>query len=65
MTVKQLISKLQSFDSDLEVMMCQNDDSFTHQPLETIAVKPVTFKGDDIPKKEWPNVDCLVLTDEI
>lgn len=65
MKVKQLISKLQSFNGDLEVMICQNDESFSYQPLETIDVKPVTFKADDIQRSEWATVDCLVLTDEI
>ncbi|KQC02079.1 hypothetical protein [Pedobacter sp. Hv1] len=56
-------------DKSMDVMLDQFDDQFDDECRYGMAqkafVKGVQFQAPDVPKKEWPTIDCLVITDKI
>ena len=52
-------------DKSMDVMLDQFDDECRYGMAQKAFVKGVRFEAPDIPKKEWPTIDCLVITDDV
>lgn len=63
MTNQELIKKLQVLPPNMEVMLIQTDDESEYQMVETVEVRPILFGSPDVPRKEWADVECVVISD--
>lgn len=64
MTNKELIKKLQGLPPNMEVMLIQTDDESAYNMVNTVEVKAITFGAPDVPRNEWAEVECVVISDE-
>lgn len=64
MTNSELIKKLQALPANIEVMLIQTNDESAYNSVNTVEVRSLTFGGEDVPRKEWCNEDCVVISDE-
>lgn len=64
MTNSELIKKLQSLPSDMEVMLIQTDDESAYNMVNTVEVRTLTFGSEDVPREEWADEECVVVSDE-
>ena len=66
MNVGQLEEILKNIqDKTMDVMIDQFSEESRYGMAEKAFVKGVQFQAEDIPKREWPTIKCLVITDEI
>ena len=64
MTIKELKIAIANLPDNMDVMIEQTSDESLYGMAQKAEVRSVILKGDDIPKKEWAKVDCLVISDE-
>lgn len=50
-------------DKTMHVMLDVFNDECRYSMAQNAEVKGVQFQDDDIPKKKWPTIECLVITD--
>lgn len=63
MNIKQLKQIISSLPDDMDVMISQSNDESIYSMSDQASVQGVQFQDPDIPKKEWPTIECLVITD--
>lgn len=66
MNVAQLEEILKTIDDKtMDVMLDVFNDECRYSLAENAEIKGVQFQADGIQKKEWPTIECFVITDEI
>ncbi len=66
MTKLELLTKIQSLQcaDSTEVVLIQTDDESAYNTVNTVELRTLTFGSDDVPKEEWADETCLVISDE-
>jgi len=64
MTVKELKKFIEHLPDDMDVMVEQSNDESRYGMAQSAGVIEVSFQDENVPKEEWPDIDCLVISDE-
>lgn len=65
MTVKELKLKIADLPDNMDVMLSADPEEGLYSMAETANVRKVKWQSEEIPKKEWPEENVLIISDEM
>lgn len=64
MTLGELRKLTAHLPDSIDVMIEQTNDESRYGMSQQAEVRKVLFGDEYIPKKEWPTIKCLIISDE-